>query len=628
MILMRLLLFVALLPAGCLLQGKSFDYLSPTALAASGDGKFVFVACGTADRVLRVNTLNHHVECLIATPASPSGLVLSADDRRLYVTCASPQSQVLIVDVGRRKIIGSVTAGHTSRSPVLSPDGKTLYVCNQFNNDLSVIDLAAQRETGRIQVQREPFAADITRDGRYLLVANHLSLDRSDSKSVAAAVSLVDLAAGREVNELNLPIGSEMLKDLRVAPDGKYAVLTHIFCNYDLPTRKIELGLMNANAMTIIRLANLEPVCTLLLDEPYHGMGNPWGAAFSADSSTLVVAHAGSREVSVIDFPSLLAGLPNTNRKTPWPANLSTRVLKFVPHYEDEELNDGLPFLVGARQRVELPPNDLGPRAIVVSGQTAYTANYFSDTLSAIDLSSPQLAVVSLPLGAKPIMTAARRGEYYFHDAEICYQSWQSCSSCHPGDGRVDALNWDLASEGPGHPKNTKSVLLAGQTEPLVTPKNGPRSMGNTLDSAVRVAIRTLLFTNLPDQVADDMVAYIKSLKPLPSPYLVKRHLSPAARSGQAVFATAGCINCHVPGIYTDRKLHDVGTFTRYDVSPEFRTPSLIEAWRTSPYLHDGSAETVRDVITTRNPGDGRHGDVATLSKEEIDDLCAYVLSL
>jgi hypothetical protein len=53
----------------------------------------------------------------------------------------------------------------------------------------------------------------------------------------------------------------------------------------------------------------------------------------------------------------------------------------------------------------------------------------------------------------------------------------------------------------------------------------------------------------------------------------------------------------------------------------------LIELWRTAPYLHDGSAATVRDVLTTRNPRD-RHGQTSDLSKQEINDLCAYLLSL
>ena len=131
-------------------------------------------------------------------------------------------------------------------------------------------------------------------------------------------------------------------------------------------------------------------------------------------------------------------------------------MLKFVPHYEDEESNDGLPFLVGGRERVSLPPEDLGPRAITMVGRKIYTANYFSDTLSAIDLDGLQpLRPVSLALGPKRKLSRARKGELYFNDARLCFQGWQSCASCHPGDARVDALNWDLPNDGLGNPKNT-----------------------------------------------------------------------------------------------------------------------------------------------------------------------------
>jgi len=621
-------LIVLTLVAGSARLGAEPASLSPAAIIANHDGTKLFIACGGAGRVLCYDPARQKIVNTVALPASPSGLALSADDGTLYVTCAAPESRVCLIDTGKLVVKDTIIAGHTAVSPVLSPDGKTLYVCNQFDNDVSVIDLGARKETCRLGVQREPVAAGITRDGRYLLVANQLSRERADSKTVSASVSVLDLAAGREVNTLALPVGSEMLKDLRVSPDGKYAVVTHIFCNYDLPTRRVELGLINANAMTIINLANLEPECTCLLDEPYRGAGNPWGMSFSADGSTLAVAHAGAREVSVIDFPALLAGLPDTSHKSAWPTNLSTPVLKFVPHYEDEELNDGLPFLVGARHRVKLPADCLGPRAVVLSGHTIYTANYFSDNLSVIDLSEPRLQALALPLGKPAKMTPARWGEFYFHDADLCFQGWQSCSSCHPGGGRVDALNWDLASQGPGHPKNTRSVLLAAQTESQPATQNGAGRMGATLDDAVRVAIKTLLFTNAPDEVAQAMEAYIKSLKPVPSPNLVQGQLSPSAKRGGLVFTQAGCARCHAPGLYTDRLAHNVGTVTRYDTSPQFPTPSLVEAWRTAPYLHDGSAPAIRDVLTTRNPNDGRHGDVAGLTRQQLDDLCAYVLSL
>lgn len=58
-----------------------------------------------------------------------------------------------------------------------------------------------------------------------------------------------------------------------------------------------------------------------------------------------------------------------------------------------------------------------------------------------------------------------------------------------------------------------------------------------------------------------------------------------------------------------------------------FDTPGLIEVWRTGPYLHDGRAPSLRDVLTLCNPED-RHGVTSKLSSQEIEDLAEFVLSL
>ena len=63
------------------------------------------------------------------------------------------------------------------------------------------------------------------------------------------------------------------------------------------------------------------------------------------------------------------------------------------------------------------------------------------------------------------------------------------------------------------------------------------------------------------------------------------------------------------------------GTLTGID------TPTLHGVWRTGPYLHDGSAATLREVLVDRNPSD-QHGTTSTLSTSEIDDLVAYLLCL
>ena len=89
-----------------------------------------------------------------------------------------------------------------------------------------------------------------------------------------------------------------------------------------------------------------------------------------------------------------------------------------------------------------------------------------------------------------------------------------------------------------------------------------------------------------------------------------------------------GCANCHEPSLFTDLHAYDVGTRNPFDKEDkEFDTPTLRELWRTSPYLHDGSAATIRDVLTTRNPKD-EHGKTSRLTAQQIDDLAEYLLSL
>jgi cytochrome c peroxidase len=89
-----------------------------------------------------------------------------------------------------------------------------------------------------------------------------------------------------------------------------------------------------------------------------------------------------------------------------------------------------------------------------------------------------------------------------------------------------------------------------------------------------------------------------------------------------------GCAECHPAPLFTDLKTSPVGTAGPLDQGVEqFDTPSLVEVWRTAPYLHDGSAATIRDVLTARNPND-EHGKTSHLTPAELDDLIAYVLSL
>ena len=604
---------------GALAAAPDSPELSPTALIAAPDGRALYVACATADQVLVWDVAQRKVMGKWALPGHPSGLALSADGARLYVTCAGPSSQVCVLVTASGKVVRSLAAGHTALSPVLSRDEKTLFVCNRFNDEVWSFDLALGRESARIRVAREPISAALTADGRFLLVANHLPQGRSDVEYVAATVSVVEVASRKVAKELRLPNGSINLRQLSVSPDGKYAAVAQSIGRFQLPVTQIERGWVNTSALTIVDLNSMEVLNSVLLDDPDRGAATPWAAGWTADGKELCVTHAGTHELSVISFPGLvrkLAALPAVAPSTAGgESDVSSRCAADVP-------ND-LAFLQGLRQRVKLNGN--GPRALVLSRGKAFVADYFSDSVEIVDLAAPRLSAVSVSLAASHAPTARRNGEMYFNDAAICFQGWQSCASCHDDDGRVDALNWDLTNDGIGNPKDTKSLVLSHRTPPVMS--LGVRA---TAEIAVRSGIQNSLAATLPELIAAAMDEWLKSIEPGPSPHLVEGHFSAAAQRGEKLFKSGetGCANCHQTELFTDLHSYDVGTANAFDKQDkDFDTPTLRELWRTAPYLHDGSAATIRDVLTTRNPKDG-HGKTSHLTPNQIDDLTEYLLSL
>ena len=575
---------------------------APTALAISADARQLFVACAGTDQVLVLDPARGNVIRSTRLDGSPSSLALSPDGTRLIVTCAAPQSSVIIFEAGTGTLLSRLRAGHTACAPAVSPEGTTLFVCDRFDNDVAVFDLATGREVARIPVLREPVAAALTPDGRRLLVANHLPTGRADVPLVAAAVSVIDTASRRVVTNLALPNGCGLLRGIAISADGRFAAVTHQLAHNYLPTTQVDRGWMNSNALTLFDLARDDILGTVLLDELDRGAANPWAVVWSADGRHLLVTHAGTHELSVIDAPALIAKLAR-----PDVAQVSA---------------DDLAFLVGLRQRVALPLN--GPRALVVSGHRAFVAGYFSGDLAVVDFDQPRPVVTRIPLSSGTPLASVRRGEMLFSDARLCFQEWQSCASCHSADGRVDGLNWDLLNDGIGNPKNTHSLLLSHRTPPAMS-----QGVRETAEAAVRAGLRHILFSAQPEEVAVALDDYLKSLRPIASPYLQQGRLSPAAQRGRRLFhdARTGCATCHPPGLFTSLKSYDVGTRAAFDNASEFDTPSLIELWRTAPYLHDGSAATVTDVLTTRNPHN-RHGYTAQLTPAQIADLAAYLLSL
>jgi len=596
-------------------------YLGPTSVVASKDGKSLFVAEQDAKQIAVVDLGSGKVARTMPTPAEPTGLAISPDGAKLYVVCAAPAGTVAVMDAASGQVSATIPTGYGACGPAVTPDGKRLYVCNRFLHNVSVIDLTTNKEVARVAVPREPVGAAVTPDGKTVVVINLLPIDRADAFDVAAAVSLIDTATNQATN-VRLPNGSSSVRGVCVSPCGKYAYVTHILSRYQMPTTQLERGWMNTNALSVIDLAAKKLFNTVLLDDVDLGAANPYGVACTADGKQICVAHAGTHELSVIDAPALLEKLTKIATNPLDPAKLKPEERVAYASLNAGDVPNDLSFLVGIRQRIKL--EGLGPRGVAVVGSRAYAACYFSDALAVVDLNpKPEKLVSSIPLGPAPVLTVVRRGHLFFTDAGLCFQHWQSCESCHP-DARADGLNWDLMNDGMGNPKNTKSMLFAHKTPPAMS-----ESVRETAESAVRSGITHIQFAVRPDEDAQAIDEYLKSLTPVPSPHLVNGQLSESARRGRDLFFSerAGCGRCHPEPLYTDQKMHDVASKGQYDRGSKFDTPTLIECWRTAPYMHDGRYTTMKQLLI-----EGKHGAAGSqlekLSEQEINDLVEFVLSL
>ena len=403
-------------------------------------------------------------------------------------------------------------------APVLSPDEKRLYVCNRFDDDVSVIDVESRRELKRIKVEREPVAAAMTPDGRYLVVGNHLHTGAANSFRAEAVVSVMDTAALSVAKRISLGEGASLTRGVEVSPDGRFAAVTHLRSLYWLSTTSVELGRMNCNALTILDMFHLKILGALLLDQTRRGAANPWAVTWLPDGKTIAVSHAGTHEVSLIDAPT---SSDSSNF-------FSSRIGSYESVSDNSRLTPQHPVRV--RQRVPLPGN--GPRAMVAIGSVLYVANYFSDDLCRIDLACPAPYAESLEIQPRGELSVVRRGEMLFNDARLCFESWQSCASCHDADARADALNWDLLNDGIDNPKNTKTLVWAHQTAPAMA-----LGVRTNAEQAVRAGIHHILFTQQPESVPDAIDAWLKSLQPLASPRL----------SGGAPFVCGGAREASVP---------------------------------------------------------------------------------
>jgi YVTN family beta-propeller protein len=348
--------------------------------------------------------------------------------------------------------------------------------------------------------------------------------------------------------------------------------------------------MVNVMDLTTQKILRAERVS---LDVGFRSVNMPFAVALDEANQVLMVANAGSNDVSVIDLQS------------------------------DKQL-----------ARLGVGAN---PRGIAFDAQTnrAYVNNVLDGTISVIDMQKIEV-IENIHITEIPLDPQILLGKQIFNSArvpDLTTDRWISCATCHL-DGGMDARTWLGFPDGP---RNTPALFGVGKTLPIHW--SGDLDELQDVEGTFRAiqAGTGLVDSEMYDSLGpphaglseglDALAAFMASLKVPRSPYSIAQD---EFERGQKTFAQVGCTECHAPPLYTDMQLHDVGTGdpklerNSHGRGTQFDTPSLLGIWATAPYFHDGSAQTLADVLRMGN----EHNIVNRISEKEFQDLLSFLLAL
>jgi DNA-binding beta-propeller fold protein YncE len=294
-----------------------------------------------------------------------------------------------------------------------------------------------------------------------------------------------------------------------------------------------------------------------------------------------------------------------------------------------------------------------------------YVSSYLSRSVVILE-AAPVLASTGFELDvlAEVVVSSEEKldedvleGKRIFYDAadlRMTTDGYISCATCHL-DGFEDGQVWDFTDRGEGL-RNTTSLLGKRGTGQGRLHWSANFDEVQDFEHDIRNAFGGTGF--LPDDVfnegtrsdtlgdpkaglspeLDALAAYVSSLDEVhPSPHRAPDgSLTEQGWRGLQVFQGAGCPTCHSGPDFTDSTsgvVHDVGTLRETSGQrlgqplEGLDTPTLRGIWETAPYLHDGSAATLLDVVSAKNPDD-EHGSTSALSDDERADLVSYLLQI
>lgn len=247
-----------------------------------------------------------------------------------------------------------------------------------------------------------------------------------------------------------------------------------------------------------------------------------------------------------------------------------------------------------------------------------------------------QTAPLASPSDRGAAVSAAALGKLLFFDPRLSGDNKMSCATCHePEKAFTDGLKTARGAAGKSLNRNTQSLLNLGLyslyfwdgragslEEQALAPIRAADEMNQDSDELVRELsavpgylqqFQSVFGTGVTKEgIARSLAAFERTLITRNSPFDrflagEESALSQEAREGWHLFKDAGCMRCHSGPALTDSKFYrlavdhrDPGRGAITGNKGEmyaFRTPSLRDVARTGPYMHDGSIETLEEVV-------------------------------
>ncbi|MHB9008473.1 MAG: multiheme c-type cytochrome, partial [Limisphaerales bacterium] len=523
-------------------------YKNPLNLALTPDGRELWVACEASASVVVVDTASRSKLLEIPVGGQPHDVAFTPDGRKAFVSNRLDDT-VSVVDVATHQEVAVIEVGDEPHGVLVDRQGRHAYVLNTSVDNISVIDVATLKEVKRLSASRSPWSLAESPDGSQNIVTHALSRIIGDRKPAMSEVTVIDPVRAVVENRVVMP-AANLLQGVAWHPSGEYALIPLLRTKNLIPMTRINHGWTISNGLGILwRDGTTDQV---LLDENHLCFPDPIDVVITPDGRHALVTSSGTDRVAVVDLGKLI-GL----------------VKGATPHERERVLpnHTGKP----SEYLVKHLPVPTAPRGITLSadGTTAYVACLLDDSVAVIDVTKLEVTG-RVDLGGAKELTQRRRGEKLFHSADVSFRRQFSCSSCHP-DGHIDNIVYDIEDDGIGMgPIDNRTLRGINDMAPYKWVGINP-SLRRQCGPRLAVFITRIQPFN-PEQL-DDLHYYLCSIPRPPNRYRkLGEDLTEAQRRGKAIFERARkndgslipagnrCNSCHPPPLYTDGKIHNVGT--------------------------------------------------------------------